>query len=98
MTGYYDYEKYGTYRKEDTGFFFFKNSGLQNHSVLYRQVSLNDNPVVFYDVNELDEDGLVSIKGHRFSKYFCFGLLMVGLVSTGHMVCRRLDLIGLRFM
>ena len=38
LTQIWDYPKYGTPFKEGDYYFFFKNSGLQNQSVLYRQI------------------------------------------------------------
>ncbi len=61
-------------------FYFFKNDGLQNHPVLYRQKGLDGTPKVFLDPNTFSKDGLLSMTDHIFSKD---GKYMVYGVSKG---------------
>ena len=44
LTKLWNYEKYDTPWKEGGRYFYFKNDGLQNQSVLYTMNSLNDQP------------------------------------------------------
>jgi hypothetical protein len=55
--------------------YFFKNSGLQNQSVLYKLESLESEPVEFLDPNKFAEDGTTSLQQYDFSedgKIYCF--------------------------
>ena len=64
-----NYEKYGTPKREKDGnYYFFKNDGLQNQSVLYRSKELNGEPEVFLDPNSLSDDGTVALNSIGFSK------------------------------
>ncbi|MGB0932242.1 MAG: CpcT/CpeT family chromophore lyase, partial [Chitinophagales bacterium] len=74
------FPKYSTLKEKDKYFYFFKNDGLQNHSVMYRQKGLNAAPKVFLDPNEFSDDGLLSLTNHSFSKD---GKYMVYGVSKG---------------
>lgn len=47
--------------------YFFRNDGLQNQSVLYRQKG-EDDAEVFLDPNEFSEDGTTSLAGLSFSR------------------------------
>lgn len=67
LTQIWDYPKYGTPFKEGDYYFFFKNNGLQNQSVLYRQHGLDNEPEVFLDPNTFSEDGTVALSGISFS-------------------------------
>ena len=63
-----NYEKPGVPSKEKDGYYyFFKNDGLQNQSVLYRTKDLNSTPEVFLDPNHLSDDGTVALSGVAFS-------------------------------
>ncbi len=63
----WDYPKYSAPRKKGKYYFFSKNNGLQNQSVVYYQEGLDGEPKVFLDPNKLSDDGTVALKGLSFS-------------------------------
>lgn len=67
LTQLWNYEKYGTPFRRGNRYFYFKNDGLQNHSVLYTLQSLDDQPQVLLDPNTFSEDGTVALSGISIS-------------------------------
>ena len=63
-----DYEKFSQPFKEGEYTYFYKNSGLQNQSVLYRQRSEDDEAEVFLDPNTFADDASNALAGISFSK------------------------------
>ncbi|MEM9897348.1 MAG: prolyl oligopeptidase family serine peptidase, partial [Bacteroidota bacterium] len=64
-----DYEKVGTPFKRGDYYYFYKNDGLQNQSVLYRTTDFNSSEV-FLDPNTFSEDGTTALGGLSFSSDF----------------------------
>jgi len=67
LTSLTNYEKIGAPFKKFGKYYFYKNNGLQNQSVLYVQDSAEGTPRVFLDPNQLSSDGTVALKGLNFS-------------------------------
>lgn len=63
----WNYEKYSAPFKEGEYTYFYKNNGLQNQSVLYRQRGTGE-PEVFLDPNQFSADGTSSLQGISFTK------------------------------
>ncbi len=63
----WNYERYSAPSKEGKYTYFYKNTGLQNQSVLYRQLD-NNEPEVFLDPNTFSAKGTTSLAGINFSK------------------------------
>ena len=61
LTKLWNYPKFGAPFRKAGRYFFFKNDGLQNQSVLYKQASLAANPETLLDPNLLSEDGTVAL-------------------------------------
>ena len=81
LTEIWNYPRYSTPLKEGGYYYFFKNDGLQNQSVLYRQKNLDDTPEVFLDPNTLSTDGTVALGGVFFSndyKYMVYAISRAG--------------------
>jgi prolyl oligopeptidase len=77
----WDYERYSAPFKEGGKYYFYKNDGLQDHSVLYVQDTLKDEPRPLLDPNTWSEDGSVSLSGTEFSEdghYLAYGVRKSG--------------------
>jgi len=64
----YDYPRYSAPFRAGEYYFFYKNDGLQNQSVIYIQKGLEGEPEVFIDPNILSPDGTIRIGLVGFSK------------------------------
>ena len=81
LTQLWDYEKYGSPFKRGARYFYFKNDGLQNQSVLYTLNSLDDEAQILLDPNQLSEDGTIALAGLSISddgKWLAYGLSKSG--------------------
>ena len=63
----WNYEKYSAPFKEGKFIYYFKNNGLQNQSVLYRQETGKE-PEIFLDPNTFSAEGTTSLAGIEFTK------------------------------
>ncbi len=98
LTELWDYPKYGAPFKEAGKYFFYKNNGLQNQSVLYMTSDLSAEPKVLLDPNTLSTDGtaaLTSIEVSNDGKYLMYQVaksgsdwneIFVKSIETGEML------------
>ncbi len=63
-----DYEKLSSPFKRGEYYYFYKNTGLQNQSVLYRKKGEQGEPEVFLDPNTFSKDATTTMRGLSFSK------------------------------
>ncbi len=77
----WNYERFGIPFSKGDRYFFTKNDGLQNQSVLYVSESLEAEPRVLLDPNLLSEDGTVALSGAAVSQDG--DLLAYGLAEAG---------------
>ena len=81
LTKLWDYEKYSSPFKRGKNYFYFKNDGLQNQSVLYTLDNLDDIGKVLLDPNSFSADGTVALSGLSISddgKWMAYGLSTAG--------------------
>ena len=73
----WDYEKFGVPHREGSRYFFSKNTGLQNQSVVYIAPAPGAPATELLDPNKLSADGTVSLSSYAISddgKYMAYGL------------------------
>jgi len=81
LTRRWNYARYGIPFKRGRRYFYFKNEGLQNQSVLYWQPTLKGKPRVLLDPNLLSPDGTVSVFSVSVSdngRWLAYGLSDAG--------------------
>jgi prolyl oligopeptidase len=64
----YNYPKYSSPFRKGSYYYFYKNDGLQNQSVLYRQQGLSGSPELVMDPNKLSADGTSRLMQFELSK------------------------------
>lgn len=81
LTEIWNYEKISAPYRKGEYYFYSKNDGLQNQSVIYYKKGLNGEEKVFLDPNKLSEDGTVALSGLSFSndhKYAAYTIARSG--------------------
>jgi prolyl oligopeptidase len=81
LTKLWNYEKYGVPQKEGGRYFFAKNTGLQNQSVIFTTPALDQPPKELLDPNKLSSDGTVALDSYAVSdngQYMAYGLQTSG--------------------
>ena len=77
----WNYAKYGIPTARGGRYFYSRNDGLQNQSVIYVATALDAEPRVLLDPNMLSVDGTVALSGTAISddgRYFAYGLATAG--------------------
>ncbi|MEP6925728.1 MAG: prolyl oligopeptidase family serine peptidase [Pyrinomonadaceae bacterium] len=85
LTKLWNYEKYTAPSKQGEYYFYSKNDGLQNQSVLYVAKSITDSGKVLLDPNKLSADGTIALGGISLSddgKLMAYGLASAGSDRT----------------
>ncbi|MBR9833343.1 S9 family peptidase [bacterium] len=81
LTELWNYEKVSTPFNKGKYYFYYKNDGIQNQSVLYYREGLEGEEKVLLNPNEWSEDGTAAMNGLSFSKdaeYMAFGVSKAG--------------------
>lgn len=77
----WNYPKYSSPFKKADYYYFFKNDGLQNQAIMYRQKGLTAEPEEFLNPNTLNAEGIAALGGFKFSKsgkYFAYSIAVAG--------------------
>jgi prolyl oligopeptidase len=81
LTELWNYEKFSAPSKAGGRYFFLKNDGLQNQSVMYKQDTLDAEPSVLIDPNKWSKDGTVALGATSFSddgRYVAYSVAEAG--------------------
>ena len=68
MTSFYNYERFGVPERAGSRYFYTRNDGLQNQSVLYVRDGLDGTPRVLLDPNTWSRDGATALAEWRPSE------------------------------
>lgn len=86
----WNYPRYSSPFREGDYYYYYKNDGLQNQSILYRQKGLEGESEVFLDPNKLSEDGTAALSVIKFSlnsRYAAYSVSQSGSDwQTGHII------------
>ena len=103
LTQLINFERYGIPFRQGGRYFFTRNDGLQNQSVVYTTTNLDAAPVVLLDPNGLSKDGTTALSGMAVSEdgtKMAYGISEAGSdwqtwrvrdVATGQDLNDRLD-------
>lgn len=87
----WNYPKYGAPFRKGGYLYFYKNDGLQNQNVLYRQKGLNGEPEVFIDPNKLSKDGTVFLEVPVFSENNQYAAYFEAQAGSDWQIARVMD-------
>ncbi|MBN9351663.1 MAG: S9 family peptidase [Chitinophagaceae bacterium] len=88
---YFNYPRYGAPFKRGEFYYFYKNDGLQNQSILYRQKGLDGKADVFLDPNKLSKDGTAAVGSISFSKGSGYMAYLVAQSGSDWQVAELMD-------
>ena len=81
MTKFYNYARVTAPTRRGNTYFFRRNDGLQNQSVIYMQQGLDGKPELLLDPNKLSANGTAVLSAAAYShdgKYFAYGVSQGG--------------------
>lgn len=68
ITQLWDYERVSAPTRHGEFSYFYRNDGLQNHSVMFRTTGETDDAEIYLDPNTFSEDGTTSLAGVSFTR------------------------------
>ncbi len=81
LTKIWNFPKYSVPYREGKWYFYYKNDGLQNQSVLYVREGIEGTPRILLDPNKFSEDGTIALDDESASKdgkYLAFAISKSG--------------------
>jgi prolyl oligopeptidase len=81
LTALWNFERFGVPFQYGGRYFYTRNDGLQNQSVLFTAASISSEPAVLLDPNTLSPDGTVALSGMDFSEdgnLMAYGISVAG--------------------
>ena len=95
LTGDWNYERLSAPTRHGDYYYFSRNDGLQNHSVIYRSFEPGGDAEVFLDPNTFSEDGTTSLAGLTFTRD---GSMAAFMISEGGSDWRKAIVLDTRSM
>ncbi len=95
LTDDWDYERLSAPTQYGDYYYFSRNDGLQNHSVIYRSSEPGGEAEIFLDPNSFSEDGTTSLAGLSFTQD---GSLATYMISEGGSDWRKAIVLDTRTM
>ena len=87
----WNYTRYGSPFKEGDFYYYYKNDGLQNQAVLYRQKGLQAAPEIFIDPNKMSKDGTAAIQTPSFSRNYKYAVYLEAQSGSDWEVARVMN-------
>ena len=95
LTADWDYERISAPTRHGDWYYFARNDGLQNHSVIYRSVEPGGEAEIFLDPNTFSDDGTTSLASLSFTRD---GSLAAYMISEGGSDWRKAIVLDTRTM
>ncbi len=93
-----DYPKYSSPSRKNEYFYYSKNEGLQNQSVLYRQKGLDGTPEIVLDPNKFSAGGTTSLATFSLSKYGRYAVVGKSTGGSDWRTFRVMDMQTLNYL
>ncbi|RYZ24122.1 MAG: S9 family peptidase [Chitinophagaceae bacterium] len=93
-----NYAKYGSPFRNNEYYYFYKNSGLQNQSVLYRQKGLTGAPEVVLDPNNFSAEGTTGLATFALSKNGNYAVVGKSVGGSDWRTFRVMDMRTLQYL
>jgi prolyl oligopeptidase len=94
----FNYPRYSAPFRNGGTYYFSKNDGLQNQSVLYRQKGLIGSPEVVIDPNTLSKDGTTRMAGFNLSKDGKYAVCAISVAGSDWQEYRVMDMATKQFL
>lgn len=92
IAAYYNYPRFSSPYRNGPYHYYYRNDGLQNFSVLYRQLGPADTSELVIDPNKLSTDGSIEMTGFVASKDGRYGAWMISKAGSDWQTIRVRDL------